>query len=131
MMKRFIFGFQRRVWCPKWTPLSRSWRMVTTAIVVLLALWLSVPSVALPSCWRVVVHLPGAPATPRADAVRSRGNGSATAVVRPAPPGGAAEKDTRIRPAETGRVPSLRTSGPGHLIGRCAANPGDGTASEG
>ena len=32
MMKRFIFGFQRRVWCPKWTPLSSSWRMVTTAM---------------------------------------------------------------------------------------------------
>src|SRR4051812_10009821 len=32
MMKRFILGFQRRVWCPKWTPLSRSWRMVTTAM---------------------------------------------------------------------------------------------------
>ena len=32
-MKRFIFGFQRRVWCPKWTPLSSSWRMVTTAMV--------------------------------------------------------------------------------------------------
>src|SRR3954451_5245816 len=31
-MKRFIFGFQRRVWCPKWTPLSSSWRMVTTAM---------------------------------------------------------------------------------------------------
>src|SRR6478752_2608535 len=37
-MKRFIFGFQRRVWCPKWTPLSSSWRMVTTAIAVLLLL---------------------------------------------------------------------------------------------
>ncbi|GAA0209246.1 hypothetical protein GCM10008944_29110 [Cytobacillus oceanisediminis] len=32
-MKRFIFGFQRRVWCPKWTPLSSSSRMVTTAMV--------------------------------------------------------------------------------------------------
>src|SRR6478609_3631412 len=32
MMKRFIFGFHRRVWCPKCTPLSRSWRMVTTAM---------------------------------------------------------------------------------------------------
>src|SRR5690606_29049580 len=32
MMKRFILGFHRRVWCPKWTPLSRSWRMVTTAM---------------------------------------------------------------------------------------------------
>src|ERR1044071_7584693 len=31
-MKRFIFGFQRRVWCPKCTPLSRSWRIVTTAM---------------------------------------------------------------------------------------------------
>ncbi|GAA3987787.1 hypothetical protein GCM10022630_35690 [Thermobifida alba] len=29
-MKRFIFGFQRRVWCPKWTPLSSNWRIVTT-----------------------------------------------------------------------------------------------------
>src|SRR3990170_1787026 len=29
-MKRFIFGFQRRVWWPKWTPASRSSRMVTT-----------------------------------------------------------------------------------------------------
>src|SRR3954467_1906291 len=33
-MKRFILGFQRRVWCPKWTPLSRSWRVVTTAMAV-------------------------------------------------------------------------------------------------
>src|SRR5699024_607393 len=31
-MKRFIFGFQRRVWCPKWTPPPSSWRMVTTAM---------------------------------------------------------------------------------------------------
>src|SRR5438445_3481683 len=30
-MKRFIFGFQRRAWCPKWTPDSRSCFMVTTA----------------------------------------------------------------------------------------------------
>src|SRR6185437_14686775 len=29
-MYRFIFGFQRRVWWPKWTPLSRSCFMVTT-----------------------------------------------------------------------------------------------------
>src|SRR4051812_47204849 len=33
-MKRFIFGFQRRVWWPKWTPLSSSWRIVTTAMVL-------------------------------------------------------------------------------------------------
>ena len=31
-MKRFIFGFQRRVWCPKWTPLSSSCFMLTTAM---------------------------------------------------------------------------------------------------
>src|SRR5659263_722451 len=31
-MKRFILGFHLRVWCPKWTPLSRSWRTVTTAM---------------------------------------------------------------------------------------------------
>src|SRR5215218_162857 len=31
-MNRFIFGFQRRVWCPKWTPLSSSCFMLTTAI---------------------------------------------------------------------------------------------------
>jgi hypothetical protein len=33
-MNRFILGFQRRVWCPKWVPLSSSCFMVTTAIVV-------------------------------------------------------------------------------------------------
>src|SRR3954449_5146045 len=31
-MNRFIFGFQRRVWCPKWTPLSSSCFMLTTAM---------------------------------------------------------------------------------------------------
>ena len=35
-MNRFIFGFQRRVWCPKWTPLSRSCRVVTTAMAAFL-----------------------------------------------------------------------------------------------
>src|SRR6266568_7606079 len=30
-MKRFIFGFHRRAWCPKWTPDSKSCFMVTTA----------------------------------------------------------------------------------------------------
>ena len=42
-MKRFIFGFQRRVWCPKWTPLSSSWRMVTTAMAVLLVVEVVLP----------------------------------------------------------------------------------------
>src|SRR5579875_2533005 len=31
-MNRFIFGFQRRVWWPKWTPASSNCLMVTTAI---------------------------------------------------------------------------------------------------
>ena len=35
-MNRFIFGFQRRVWCPKWTPASSSCFMVTTG-----AIWFS------------------------------------------------------------------------------------------
>src|SRR5258707_310515 len=34
-MKRRIFGFQRRVWWPKWTPASSSSRMETTAMVLL------------------------------------------------------------------------------------------------
>src|SRR5580765_1065484 len=34
-MKRRIFGFQRRVWWPKWTPASSSSRMETTAMVFL------------------------------------------------------------------------------------------------
>jgi hypothetical protein len=36
-MNRFIFGFQRRVWCPKWTPLSSSCFMLTTAMVAFLS----------------------------------------------------------------------------------------------
>jgi hypothetical protein len=31
-----IFGFQRRVWCPKWTPASSSCFMDTTAMFVFL-----------------------------------------------------------------------------------------------
>jgi hypothetical protein len=30
-MNRFIFGFHRRAWCPKWTPDSKSCFIVTTA----------------------------------------------------------------------------------------------------
>jgi hypothetical protein len=28
-MNGAIFGFQKRVWCPKWTPASSIWRIVT------------------------------------------------------------------------------------------------------
>ena len=31
-MKRFIFGFQRRVWWPKWTPASSNSFMETTGM---------------------------------------------------------------------------------------------------
>src|SRR3954451_11060554 len=31
-MKRFIFGFQRRVWWPKWTPASSNCFMETTGM---------------------------------------------------------------------------------------------------
>src|SRR5689334_14145404 len=40
-MKRRIFGFQRRVWWPKWTPASSRSRMVATAIGLLFGLWSS------------------------------------------------------------------------------------------
>src|SRR5579884_3526125 len=33
-MYGFIFGFQRRVWCPKWTPASRRARMETPDAIV-------------------------------------------------------------------------------------------------
>src|SRR5512133_2503538 len=39
-MKRRIFGFQRRVWWPKWTPASRSSRIVTA--IGLPSWWLGV-----------------------------------------------------------------------------------------
>src|SRR5262245_60590331 len=32
-MNCFILGFQRRVWCPKWTPASSSCRLVTGGMV--------------------------------------------------------------------------------------------------
>src|SRR5262245_7454551 len=51
-MKRFILGFQRRVWCPKWTPLSSSWRMVTTAMTVDCSLILVVRRAGRPAAWR-------------------------------------------------------------------------------
>ena len=46
-MKGFILGFQRLVWCPKWTPASSSSFIDTTAIVFALAflVWSSAPIV--------------------------------------------------------------------------------------
>ena len=42
-MKRFIFGFQRRVWCPKCTPLSSSCRIVTTWLVAIVVPFVAGP----------------------------------------------------------------------------------------
>src|SRR5689334_13138623 len=39
-MKRRIFGFQRRVWWPKWTPASRRSRMEATAIEIAPSGWI-------------------------------------------------------------------------------------------
>src|SRR5690242_15753905 len=55
-MKRFIFGFQRLVWCPKWAPLSRSWRMLTTAMLVLCPVVMREPSGSRPGA--LARHLP-------------------------------------------------------------------------
>jgi hypothetical protein len=46
-MNRFIFGFQRRVWCPKWTPASNSSFIVTSTKPGLLRLQ-RLPGVAVP-----------------------------------------------------------------------------------
>src|ERR1700733_5878379 len=57
-MYRFIFGFQRRVWWPKWTPLSRSCFIVTTVLMAAVPSfrargtwlpWLVPPFLALPA----------------------------------------------------------------------------------
>src|SRR5919204_5317403 len=60
-MKRRILGFQRRAWCPKWTPDSRSCFIVTTAMCVSL-----VPPPAILSTWE------GRPAGVRSTELRAR-----------------------------------------------------------
>ena len=62
-MKRRIFGFQRRVWWPKWTPASRSSRMLRLPRVPLSVVWCGSPAGAR---WnrrseRRHRHLPGPP----------------------------------------------------------------------
>ena len=59
-MKRFIFGFQRRVWCPKWTPLSSSCFMVTTWLVATVGLPFSRRGPRERAAWRLSVCLAGA-----------------------------------------------------------------------
>src|SRR6478672_1092653 len=50
-MNRFIFGFQRRVWWPKCTPLSSSCFMETTWLVAVLAIRLALLALR-PACGR-------------------------------------------------------------------------------
>src|SRR4051794_33475250 len=60
-MKRFIFGFHRRVWCPKWTPLSSSLRMVTTATLATTPLAVVAGGPGRAAAWRPVAgRVPGA-----------------------------------------------------------------------
>src|ERR1051325_12058132 len=84
-MNRFIFGFQRRVWCPKWTPLSSSWRMVTTAMVVGSLLSLVVTHTGGWASWRLVVG-------PQADPTRIGTREG------PPPPAGSADAERRRCP---------------------------------
>src|SRR5215203_4740237 len=90
-MKRFIFGFQRRVWCPKWTPLSSSCFMLTTAIAASLIC-------ARPGGPRssVVTRAPGGAPPWRPAAPRTRRLPAGTEVAT-APPwaGGGRAKSTR------------------------------------
>ena len=95
-MKRFIFGFQRRVWCPKWTPLSSSCFMLTTAIAA--SLLCARPtgrasSVVAGTGWCAALASSGAthPAVARWD----RGGDC---------PAGRREEDARSRPVGTGRT---------------------------
>src|SRR3954468_19442608 len=123
-MKRFIFGFQRRVWCPKWTPLSSSCFMLTTAIAASLI------------CARPVAALLGSDAGTGWCAALASGRATHPAVARrdrggdcPAEAGRGRAKSTRRngphRQAYASRSPVLRpvfpSRGPLHRSGRCPA----------
>src|SRR3954452_22850680 len=106
-MNRFIFGFQRRVWCPKWTPLSSSCFMLTTAMPCSL----SVVRAARGPCSSVVAG-PGGDRpgvlqhhTPEAVARRDRG-GDCPAVRREG------ERAKSTRPRRIARAAYLVRSGP-------------------
>src|SRR5690349_22036141 len=74
-MNRFIFGFHRRVWCPKWTPLSSSCFMLTTAMVAALLRCArpAGPRFSVDAEHRVAPALAFRSATPPAVARRDRG----------------------------------------------------------
>src|SRR5690242_12696109 len=78
-MNRFIFGFHRRVWCPKWTPASSRLRMVTTAIgarPLVLARWSRAPRLSRHAGWR-------SPWCPVTNGRRARLPGTEVAIVSP------------------------------------------------
>ena len=111
-MKRLTFGFHRRVWCPKWTPLSSSWRMVTTAMAVLL-FWRLRASFG---CSRLTESAgePGARHTPARSCFRCETLG-VDAALRPSKGWGADHEGrralgTRSHPDERGARPSVSVS---------------------
>src|SRR5918998_4797295 len=90
-MNRFIFGFQRRVWCPKWTPLSSSCFMLTTAIAASLVLRAAQGAVLFGCRGDRVVHRPGVRAAPR---TRRLPAGTEVATAPPDAAGGGRAKST-------------------------------------
>src|SRR3954454_9298207 len=119
-MNRFIFGFQRRVWCPKWTPLSSSCFMLTTAIAA--SLLTSAAAAALLGCrGHREVHRPGdlrhhspggCPQGPRwRQPRRSAGRGGGAADPGGAPPPPIGGKRTReVDPPEWVAPISIRVA---------------------
>src|SRR4051812_17598316 len=122
-MNRFIFGFQRRVWCPKWTPLSSSCFMLTTAMPCSLpvargagrrAPRLTRPPGGAPP-WRPQRHSPGGcPPGPRWRLTRRRA-------------GGGRAKSTRANGSRIEHTSPERSSSPADPVvhsRRCSPPPG-------
>src|SRR3954452_19615562 len=117
-MNRFIFGFQRRVWCPKCTPLSSSCFMLTTAIAA--SLVCARPPAALLGCdagtgWCAALASGGA--THPAIACRDRGGG---------PPRGSGMRTREVDPSERAAPDSIREPdrGPSPAVPSSTDRPG-------
>src|SRR6188472_1436975 len=112
-MKRLTFGFHLRVWCPKWTPLSSSWRMVTTAMAVLL-FWRGIAPLAVvfaPDRIRPASLVPGT--RPPAEALWDRWGWMPRIRVR----GTGCAVGTRSHPDVRGAVPVYQQAIPPHGTG--------------
>src|SRR4051812_7636520 len=117
-MNRFIFGFQRRVWCPKCTPLSSSCFMLTTAIAA--SLVCARPPAALLGCdagtgWCAALASGGA--THPAIACQDRGGG---------PPRGSGMRTREVDPSERAAPDSIREPdrGPSPAVPSSTDRPG-------